>query len=41
MLLSLNVYCVAVALEMTEQVEHESVSNFALSLNIPLWKLFR
>ena len=39
--LSEHVYCVAVTLKMTEQPLNESVSNFALSLNIPPWKLFK
>ena len=37
--LSEHEYCVAIVFKMTEQVENESASNFALTLNIPLKKL--
>ena len=36
-----HVYCVAIAFKMTEQVEQQICINFVLSLNIPLWELFR
>ena len=39
--LSKPVYCVAVALKITEQVEQQIALNFVLSLNISPWKLFR
>ena len=34
-----HVYCVAIAFKMTEH-SNKSASNFVLSLNIPLWKVF-
>ena len=40
MLLSEHVYCVPVTFKMTEWVDNKSASNFVLSLNIPLQKLF-
>ena len=39
-LLSENVHCVAVTFKITEWVEQWICIKFALSLNIPLWKLF-
>ena len=38
MLWSEHMYCVAVTFKMTK-LSNESTSNFALSLNIPVWKL--
>ena len=40
MLGSEHVYCVAISFKMTEQVEQWNCIKFALSLNIPLGKLF-
>ena len=39
--LSEHVYCVAVTFKMTERIEQEICTNFVLSMNIPLQKLFR
>ena len=38
--LSEHVYCVAITFKMTEKVSNESASNFVLSLNILVQKLF-
>ena len=38
--MSEHVYCVAITFKMTEKVSNESASNFVLSLNILVQKLF-
>ena len=35
-----HVHCVTIAFKMSQWVSNESASDFALSLNIPPWKLF-